>query len=116
MPGGGDASVFADSLEIGTVCGVESPGLVMVVVAVRRDARCSWSWKAESSSLSAMGDKPVLISRDREPGRMRRVVVEMGFVAGPARVFARAIAGGGEILLAVDDAVGSARIICGPSI
>ena len=46
---------------------------------------------------------------------MRRVAVEVGFVAELAGAFARALAGGGEILLDVGD-VGSAKIICGPSI
>ena len=90
------------------MCSVESLGLVMVVDAVRRDARCSWSWNAESSSLNAMSDRPVLISREREPGRIRRIAVKVDFVAEPVGTFAS----GGEILLE-EDAVRSAS---GPSI
>lgn len=53
----------------------------MVVFSVSSEARCSWSWKAESSSFRARGDGPMLMSLDREPGRIRRVAAEVGLVA-----------------------------------
>ena len=84
MPGGGAASVWAAAFEIGILCGTESA--VVVVEAMRRAARCSCSWKAESSSLREIGDGPVEMSLDLDPGRMRRVEAGGSLFAAGAMV------------------------------
>lgn len=67
----------------------------------RRAARCSCSWKAESSSPSGTRGGPEAIFRDLVPGRIRRGVAEelgaitaaLGFAVGGIWTSVR---GGGE--------------------
>jgi len=67
---------------------VGEPGVVIVVFSVRREARCSCNWNAESTSWRSRGDGPVLMSLHLDPGRIRRVIVALVLFAGEAEVAA----------------------------
>jgi len=45
---------------------------------LRREARCSCSWKALSSSAREVRGAPAMTLRDLVPGRIRRVAAEAG--------------------------------------
>ena len=73
---------------MGMLWDVDESGAVVVVLSVRREARCSCNWKAESTSCRSRGDGPVLMSLDLDPGRIRRVMVAVVLFVGGAGVVA----------------------------